>query len=888
MNLKIKYFIIAFFLSIFFLPNFSFAQWNTQTNLQDYFKNQSTSILSSFQSTAPFSPNKLISDTSPIFPSTTPFGNTGASSIFGNKTGSWGNITQRPTNTTLGTSFGSKPVAGGLQLPTQGIKYTSFQSTAPSGSNTLFPSIGQSPSSSSLGNGGITGSIFGSQVGTISSPVNNISTGSWSNITQGSTTQWAQPIGTPISNISFGGGVQLAPQGNWSVFQNQPQFGNLGQREELQNVGSELCNCENFIQDSGRQSALVVIMDNGGSCDEGDFEELLEDIVEEWFDNHWDDNGIYDEYVLIADPGINNCSTPGDTAISRISTQLQNLNDDGYFMDIIILTHGGWNNGNGSISILGDDIYQGTIGEFSGNRDKLAIRMVYQMNCFGSLLNEAWIDLGAQVVSGARYVNALPIFFGGVFDLKEMDDYACPISWITIAANAILPIPQVQMFMHTAMSACLASISEGGWFVGDSYYDSVMNMYDSGVAEQTSGIIASFIYTDRDSLIDAEEQEGVDEACNHFNYDCDNINLTERSNIIYYCSEPLFAGDSGLTVNSSFEGSKNICGCEECPAIFDPDAARSDNDGCPDVCDNCPEVNNPDQEDTDEDYVGNACDNCPDDYNPLQNDSDGDGVGNVCDYPDLELEMEYMSSTRNEINDEYEFFWEISTILRNTGTDPVAVGTTIAVIWEQEALKGAGGSDPQSQAQGDSDDGTLQGKVIIRAIGNDEGPEVRFVPAAQLLNQNNSTSNILVAEASEIYEYNAKRTEIFQLSSDFNPGQSIALSNQTFQTSVDINQCAEITHICNVDAAFQIQEVTGNEDNEINLTGYSFWGCGGELSNEHIAVLVTGIIGNKIEQNWQNLEHLEANIMAGNILETIGNEGPIIQVPTENILIPIH
>ncbi len=76
----------------------------------------------------------------------------------------------------------------------------------------------------------------------------------------------------------------------------------------------------------------------------------------------------------------------------------------GKILDVMILTHGGQD----SISANGD---------ISGQKIKdirtelgapLNIRSVYMMNCIGSSLNQAWIDAGARVSSGAIRNNYLP------------------------------------------------------------------------------------------------------------------------------------------------------------------------------------------------------------------------------------------------------------------------------------------------------------------------------------------------------------------------------------------------------------------------------------------------------------------------------------------------
>ena len=115
---------------------------------------------------------------------------------------------------------------------------------------------------------------------------------------------------------------------------------------------------------------------------------------------------------------------------------------------------------------------------------------------------------------------------------------------------------------------------------------------------------------------------------------------------------------------------------DNCPDVYNPDQADTDNDGIGDACDECtdtdgdgfgnpgfaantclddkcPDVYNSDQADTDNDGIGDACDectdtdgdgfgnpgfaantcpddNCPDVYNPDQADTDNDGIGDAC------------------------------------------------------------------------------------------------------------------------------------------------------------------------------------------------------------------------------------------------------------------
>ena len=76
---------------------------------------------------------------------------------------------------------------------------------------------------------------------------------------------------------------------------------------------------------------------------------------------------------------------------------------------------------------------------------------------------------------------------------------------------------------------------------------------------------------------------------------------------------------------------ENECPNDNCPSVYNPDQADSDQDGIGDACDECT--------DTDADgfgdpgYDANTCfdDNCPQVYNPDQADSDGDGIGDACE-----------------------------------------------------------------------------------------------------------------------------------------------------------------------------------------------------------------------------------------------------------------
>ena len=94
----------------------------------------------------------------------------------------------------------------------------------------------------------------------------------------------------------------------------------------------------------------------------------------------------------------------GTASYADVKQTLIGQSRQGKIIDVLILTHGGQD----SISANGD---------ISGQKIKdmrtelgapLNIRSVYMMNCVGSSLNQAWIDAGARVSSGAIRNNYLP------------------------------------------------------------------------------------------------------------------------------------------------------------------------------------------------------------------------------------------------------------------------------------------------------------------------------------------------------------------------------------------------------------------------------------------------------------------------------------------------
>jgi hypothetical protein len=110
-------------------------------------------------------------------------------------------------------------------------------------------------------------------------------------------------------------------------------------------------------------------------------------------------------------------SAPGQTQPTKVLkpnkvvflNQLIELVNEGYYVDIFLFTHGNKDKiyfANDK-SLTTRELEEALIEEKSGF-NFLPIRMVYQMNCYGSTFNQAWMNVGAKAVCGTRYVNFYP------------------------------------------------------------------------------------------------------------------------------------------------------------------------------------------------------------------------------------------------------------------------------------------------------------------------------------------------------------------------------------------------------------------------------------------------------------------------------------------------
>jgi hypothetical protein len=78
-------------------------------------------------------------------------------------------------------------------------------------------------------------------------------------------------------------------------------------------------------------------------------------------------------------------------------------------VDLLMLVHGqeGFACGHGEHRV-GADFFEGMHQLHDAGLAPFNLRAVYQMNCYGQSLADAWLDLGARAVNGSVGVNWLP------------------------------------------------------------------------------------------------------------------------------------------------------------------------------------------------------------------------------------------------------------------------------------------------------------------------------------------------------------------------------------------------------------------------------------------------------------------------------------------------
>jgi len=121
-------------------------------------------------------------------------------------------------------------------------------------------------------------------------------------------------------------------------------------------------------------------------------------------------------------------SAPGSTQPTKVLkpnkvvflNQLIELVNEGYYVDIFIFTHGSQNKIYfANNKTLSPTELEEELAEKKSGFNYLPIRIVYQMNCYGSTFNQAWLNVGAKAVCGTRYINFFPNQFNAF--AKEWD-----------------------------------------------------------------------------------------------------------------------------------------------------------------------------------------------------------------------------------------------------------------------------------------------------------------------------------------------------------------------------------------------------------------------------------------------------------------------------------
>ena len=77
-----------------------------------------------------------------------------------------------------------------------------------------------------------------------------------------------------------------------------------------------------------------------------------------------------------------------------------------YSVDVLVLAHGSPGFVSGGLGCVADQ----DIRDFS-TVPGLHLRAVYQQNCFGSSLNDAWLAAGAKAVNGSNLLNHMPLAY---------------------------------------------------------------------------------------------------------------------------------------------------------------------------------------------------------------------------------------------------------------------------------------------------------------------------------------------------------------------------------------------------------------------------------------------------------------------------------------------
>lgn len=154
---------------------------------------------------------------------------------------------------------------------------------------------------------------------------------------------------------------------------------------------------------SDRKSAVVVI----ASIEDGNFRRLLQNAHNRYgqcFKGYDHSVLMKNAYSSPIQPDIHH-SNP---SARNLFQKLRSLADRGYYIDLYIISHGSPNKIRLEHGTITPEMIRNQLGKGKYANGKFPLRMVYQMNCWGADLNQAFIDVGANVTCGSRQVNFYP------------------------------------------------------------------------------------------------------------------------------------------------------------------------------------------------------------------------------------------------------------------------------------------------------------------------------------------------------------------------------------------------------------------------------------------------------------------------------------------------
>ena len=127
---------------------------------------------------------------------------------------------------------------------------------------------------------------------------------------------------------------------------------------------------------------------------------------------HETDVGIGDNKIELSERAEKAADVLDIPTKENLVKYLNELGDEGYIVDVFIFSHGWHNCFRCSKGTYGDN---GTVSQkyLEANVRPLKIRMVWQCNCYGSTLNDCWVNLGAKASGGSKFVSFYPTRFSG-------------------------------------------------------------------------------------------------------------------------------------------------------------------------------------------------------------------------------------------------------------------------------------------------------------------------------------------------------------------------------------------------------------------------------------------------------------------------------------------